>query len=117
MILDNGIFIPLLFYLFQYFKNASTSNKIDGRVIVNGRADNNTNVSPNTGTSNYLRTFFTAAGPGIVGHMQGYVFNGRRNDATYDAGAMGQINYHYSGVGQCTCTFSFMAHNTASAAE
>ena len=25
----------------------------------------------------------------IVGHIQGYVFNGRRSDADYDCGAMG----------------------------
>jgi len=103
------------YHLFQYFKNASTGNKIDGRGICNGRTDTNANVSTGTGTGNYLRTFYTAAGPGIVGHIQGTVFNGRRSDADYDCGALGQINYHYSGIGNCTCTFSFMA--TASAAE
>tara|TARA_B100002019_G_C21166967_1_gene546367 strand:+ start:93 stop:749 length:657 start_codon:yes stop_codon:yes gene_type:complete len=103
------------YHLFQYFKNANTGNKIDGRVVCNGWLDNNQIVTPNTGTSNYLRTWFTAAGPGIVGHMSGYVFNGRRSDADYDCGAMGISNYHYSGQGNATIHYSFMA--SASAAE
>ena len=38
------------YHLFQYFKNASTNNKIDGRVVCNGWLDNNSIVTPNTGT-------------------------------------------------------------------
>ena len=101
------------YHLFQYFRNAGTNNKIDGRVVCNGWLDNNSIVTPNTGTSNYLRTWFTAAGPGIVGHIQGYVFNGRRSDADYDCGAMGITNYHYSGAGNFTGHFSFMASTGA----
>ena len=103
------------YHLHQYFANAGTNNKINGRVICNGRSDTNVNVSPDTGTDTYLRTCFTTAGPGIAAHIQGTIYNGRRSDADYDCGVMGQTNFHYSGVGNCTCTFSFMA--TASAAE
>ena len=102
------------YHLFQAFRETASSSNITGRVICNGRTDTNANISPNIGTSSYLRTFFTAAGPGIAGHIQGTVYNGKRSDADYDTGVLGQINYHYSGVGNCTCTFSFMATGSAS---
>ena len=103
------------YHLFQYFKHTNTTSLLSCRVVCNGWIDNNNQVTPNTGTSNYLRTWFTAAGPGIAGHISGYIFNGKRSDADYDCGAMGTTNYHYSGQGNVTATFSAMA--TGSSAD
>ena len=102
------------YHMFMRFRETASSSNINGRTICNGRTDNNGNNSPDTGTGDLLRIWFTAAGPGIAGHIQGYVFNGKRSDADYDAGSMGITNYHYSGVGQATNTYSFMATGGAS---
>ena len=102
------------YHMFMRFRETAAGSNITGRTICNGRADNNNNLSPDTGTGDLLRMWFTAAGPGIAGHIQGYVFNGKRSDADYDAGSNGNTNYHYSGTGQATCTYSFMATSGAS---
>ena len=102
------------YHLYMRFRETAAGSNITGRTICNGRTDNNANNSPDTGTGDIIRLFFTAAGPGIAGHIQGYVFNGKRSDADYDAGSNGNINYHYSGVGQATNTYSFMASAGAS---
>ncbi len=102
------------YHMFMRFRETAAGSNITGRTICNGRTDNNGNNSPDTGTGDLLRIWFTAAGPGIAGHIQGYVFNGKRSDADYDAGSMGITNYHYSGVGQATNTYSFMATGGAS---
>ena len=102
------------YHMFMRFRETASSSNITGRTICNGRTDNNNNNSPDTGTGDLLRIWFTAAGPGIAGHIQGYVMNGKRSDADYDAGSMGITNYHYSGVGQATNTYSFMASGGAS---
>ena len=96
------------YHLFQYFKHTNTSSLLSCRVVCNGWLDNDSIVTPNTGVSTYLRTWFTAAGPGIAGHISGYIFNGQRSDADYDCGVMGTSNYHYSGQGNATLHFSAM---------
>ena len=102
------------YHMYMRFRETASSSNITGRTICNGRTDNNANNSPDTGTGDLIRLFYQAAGPGIAGHIQGYVFNGKRSDADYDAGSNGNINYHYSGVGQATNTYSFMASGGAS---
>lgn len=103
------------YHLFQYFRLANSSSQLSCRVVCNGWIDNNSQATPNTGVSTYLRTWFTAAGPGIAGHIQGYVFNGQRSDADYDCGVMGITNYHYSGQGNVTATFSAMPTGSSAA--
>ena len=102
------------YHMYMSFRETAAGSNITGRTICNGRTDNNANNSPDTGTGDLIRLFYQAAGPGIAGHIQGYVFNGKRSDADYDAGSNGNINYHYSGVGQATNTYSFMASGGAS---
>ena len=102
------------YHMYMRFRETASSSNITGRTICNGRTDNNANNSPDTGTGDLIRLFYQAAGPGIAGHIQGYVFNGKRSDADYDAGSNGNINYHYSGIGQATNTYSFMATGGAS---
>ena len=102
------------YHMYMRFRETAACSNITGRTICNGRTDNNANNSPDTGTGDLIRLFYQAAGPGIAGHIQGYVFNGKRSDADYDAGSNGNINYHYSGVGQATNTYSFMASGGAS---
>ena len=102
------------YHMYMRFRETAAGSNITGRTICNGRTDNNANNSPDTGTGDLIRLFYQAAGPGIAGHIQGYVFNGKRSDADYDAGSNGNINYHYSGVGQATNTYSFMASGGAS---
>ena len=102
------------YHMYMRFRETAAGSNITGRTICNGRTDNNANNSPDTGTGDLIRLFYQAAGPGIAGHIQGYVFNGKRSDADYDAGSNGNINYHYSGVGQATNTYSFMATGGAS---
>ena len=96
------------YHLFQYFKHTNSSSILSCRVVCNGWIDNNSQVTPNYGVSTYIRTWFQAAGPGIAGHISGYIFNGQRSDADYDCGVMGTTNYHYSGQGNVTATFSAM---------
>ena len=103
------------YHLFQYFKLANSASQLSCRVVCNGWLDNNSIVTPNTGVSTYLRTWYQAAGPGIAGHISGYIFNGQRSDADYDCGVMGTSNYHYSGQGNATLHFSAMP-NAGSAA-
>ena len=102
------------YHMYMRFRETAAGSNITGRTICNGRTDNNANNSPDTGTGDLIRLFYQAAGPGIAGHIQGYVFNGKRSDADYDAGSNGNINYHYSGIGQATNTYSFMATGGAS---
>ena len=102
------------YHMYMRFRETAAGSNITGRTICNGRTDNNANNSPDTGTGDLIRLFYQAAGPNIAGHIQGYVFNGKRSDADYDAGSNGNINYHYSGVGQATNTYSFMASGGAS---
>ena len=102
------------YHMYMRFRETAAGSNITGRTICNGRTDNNANYSTDTGTGDLIRLFYQAAGPGIAGHIQGYVFNGKRSDADYDAGSNGNINYHYSGVGQATNTYSFMASGGAS---
>ena len=97
------------YHLFQYFKLANSTNKLNCRLVCNGWLDNNSIVTPATGTGSYLRTWFSAAGPSIAGHISGYVFNGQRSDADYDCGAMGTSNYHYNAQGNATIHYSAMA--------
>ena len=102
------------YHLYMRFRETAAGSNITGRTICNGRTDNNANNSPDTGSGDIIRLFYQAAGPGVAGHIQGYVFNGKRSDADYDAGSNGNTNYHYSGVGQATNTYSFMASGGAS---
>ena len=97
------------YHMYMRFRETAAGSNLTGRTICNGRTDNNANNSPDTGTGDLIRLFYQAAGPNIAGHIQGYIFNGKRSDADYDAGSNGNINYHYSGVGQATNTYSFMA--------
>ncbi len=101
------------YHLWQSYKSTAGGSRITGRTITNGRTDNNSNNTPDTGTGDYHRIFYLAAGPGIAGYITGYIVNGQRNDADYDAAAYGITNYHYSGVGQATNTFSFAASGGA----
>ena len=103
------------YHLFQYFRLTNSSTILNSRVVCNGWLDNNSIVTPMTGTGSYLRTWFTAAGPGVAGHIAGYVFNGQRSDADYDCGVMGTSNYHYSGNGNATVHFSAMPDGGAAA--
>ena len=102
------------YHMYMRFRETAAGGNITGRTICNGRTDTNANNTPASGTGDLIRLFYQAAGPGIAGHIQGYVFNGKRSDADYDAGSNGNLNFHYSGVGQCTNTYSFMATGGAS---
>ena len=73
------------YHMYMRFRETSGGSNITGRTICNGRTDNNANNTPASGTGDLIRLFYQAAGPGIVGHIQGYVFNGKRSDADYDA--------------------------------
>ena len=94
-------------HLFLATADASTT-RLNMRTVGRGFIDNASVATPQSGTGEYHRWAFNAAGPNISHLCQGYIYNGQRSDNDYDAGMSFMSNWHYSGQGQVAAKHSNM---------
>ena len=86
----------------------ASNTKLNMRTIGHGKIDDGNDAMPASGSGSYHRWAFRAAGPGVVTTVQGYIFNGQRNDDSFDATMSWQSTGFIQGYGQTFANHSSM---------